>query len=203
MSEKFIDEKIITYKKCHKCGEIKTVDLFRKDKKDCKMCKSLYDKNRRTLYRDVINKKRKETRDIPENKERKRLYDKKYRSLNREKLNKQKMEKYNSDPNFKIRHLYRTRLNNALKYQCVKKQGSSMRFLGCTISQLKEHLESKFKEGMTWENHNQYGWHIDHIIPCINFDLTNPDELRKCFNYKNLQPLWWYENLSKADNIME
>lgn len=54
---------------------------------------------------------------------------------------------------------------------------------------------------MSWENHNQWGWHIDHIIPCISFDLTNPKEIKKCFNYKNLQPLWWFDNLSKGGNI--
>ena len=43
------------------------------------------------------------------------------------------------------------------------------------------------------------GWHIDHIKPCASFDLTDPKQQQQCFHYSNLQPLWWYDNLSKGD----
>ena len=39
---------------------------------------------------------------------------------------------------------------------------------------------------------------IDHIIPCKTFDMSDPEQQRKCFHYTNLQPLWQYENLSKG-----
>lgn len=58
---------------------------------------------------------------------------------------------------------------------------------------------------MTWDNHgrgcNGKGleeWHIDHIKPCASFDLSKSKEQLKCFNYKNLQPLWAEDNLSKG-----
>ena len=44
---------------------------------------------------------------------------------------------------------------------------------------------------------------IDHIKPCIKFDLRNPEEQRKCFHFTNLQPLWWYDNLKKGANYQE
>lgn len=50
---------------------------------------------------------------------------------------------------------------------------------------------------MNWENYGYYGWHVDHIQPCNTFDLTKPEELKQAFNYKNLRPLWWNENLSR------
>jgi hypothetical protein len=31
-----------------------------------------------------------------------------------------------------------------------------------------KYIESKFKEGMTWDNYSHSGWHIDHIIPLSN-----------------------------------
>jgi hypothetical protein len=74
--------------------------------------------------------------------------------------------------------------------------------LGCNISEAKEHLEKQFKEGMIWENHGTHGWHIDHIIPCASFDLTYPEQQKKCFHYTNLQPLWAKENMSKGSNII-
>ena len=51
---------------------------------------------------------------------------------------------------------------------------------------------------MTWENHTTHGWHIDHVKPCAVFDLSKPEEQKKCFHYTNLQPLWAKENLSKS-----
>ena len=74
--------------------------------------------------------------------------------------------------------------------------------LGCTIPELKQYLESKFQEGMTWENWGVHGWHIDHIIPLSSFDLADRDQLLTAFHYTNLQPLWAQANWSKGDRIL-
>ncbi len=95
-----------------------------------------------------------------------------------------------------IRRTLRRRLHHALKGNA--KTGSAVRDLGCSIDELKLHLESKFKPGMTWENHSLLGWHIDHIKPLASFDLTNRDELLKAIHYTNLQPLWAEENMKKG-----
>jgi hypothetical protein len=86
-----------------------------------------------------------------------------------------------------------------LKTQKSIKSSNTINLLGCSLEEARKHLESQFKEGMTWENHGNKGWHIDHIRPCASFDLTDIEQQRDCFNYKNLQPLWWNENLSKGD----
>lgn len=54
---------------------------------------------------------------------------------------------------------------------------------------------------MNWGNHGLEGWHIDHIIPCNAFDLSDESQQKKCFHFSNLQPLWAFENLSKGDRI--
>ena len=59
-----------------------------------------------------------------------------------------------------------------------------------------EHLEKMFTEEMTWENYGTY-WHVDHMIPCISWDLFSDKEQKMCFNYKNLQPLEGKENMRK------
>lgn len=76
-----------------------------------------------------------------------------------------------------------------------------MELIGCDIEHLIKHLESQFRDGMSWDNYGIKGWHIDHIIPCNAFNLWNPEEQKKCFHYTNLQPLWASENLAKSDRI--
>jgi len=72
--------------------------------------------------------------------------------------------------------------------------------LGCCFINFKKYLESKFSEGMNWDNYGS--WHIDHIIPCAAFDLSKPEEQVKCFHYTNLQPLWKKDNLSKGSKVL-
>lgn len=71
--------------------------------------------------------------------------------------------------------------------------------LGCTVEEVRVHLEKQFKPGMSWENHSFEGWHIDHIRPIASFDLTDPAQQKLAFHYTNLQPLWGKENLEKSD----
>ena len=61
-------------------------------------------------------------------------------------------------------------------------------------------IESKFRDGMSWENYGNY-WHIDHIKPCCLYNMTIKEQRLECFNYKNLQPLLAEENLSKNNRI--
>lgn len=82
-----------------------------------------------------------------------------------------------------------------------QKGGSAIDDLGCSISELKAHLEAQFQPGMTWENHGKYGWHIDHKKPLNSFDLTNLEQLREACHFSNLQPMWAKENYSKRDKI--
>jgi len=55
---------------------------------------------------------------------------------------------------------------------------------------------------MTKENHGKV-WHIDHILPCVFFNLNDPNEQKKCFHYTNLQALFVHENLSKGSKIIK
>lgn len=73
--------------------------------------------------------------------------------------------------------------------------------VGYTVQELKEHLESQFKDGMSWENYGKYGWHIDHIIPISlwKYNSYGDREFKQCWALANLQPLWAKENKSKGN----
>lgn len=102
-----------------------------------------------------------------------------------------------ANPCFRILKSLRSRLLQALKNNIKKKH--TIQFIGCSTKELKSYLEAKFSKGMSWESYGRKGWHIDHIIPCSNFDLSKLEEQEKCFHYTNLQPLWWYDNLKKRN----
>jgi len=51
---------------------------------------------------------------------------------------------------------------------------------------------------MTKENYGSV-WHVDHIIPCDAFDLTRENEQLRCFNWRNLQPMFAAQNIAKGN----
>lgn len=103
--------------------------------------------------------------------------------------------KRKTDPSFDTSIKLRVRLANALKKKCSYKSASTEELLGCKWNFFTNWIESKFKDGMSWDN--RHLWHIDHIRPCCSFDLSNPEQQKQCFHYTNLQPLWAKENLTK------
>ena len=99
----------------------------------------------------------------------------------------------------KIKMYLRTRIYHALKG--INKSKHTEELIGCSIEFLKQHLESQFTKGMSWDNYSLYGWHVDHIRPCTSFNLSKSKEQLKCFNYKNLQPLWAIDNHKKYNKV--
>lgn len=122
---------------------------------------------------------------------------KRYFQNNKDKINKYIKIRRETDSCFALMKTIRSRVGRAIEKDY--KSGSTIDLLGCTVEQLKFWLEAQFKDGMTWKNRGRKGWHIDHIKPLSSFDLTNPEELKQACHYTNLQPLWWYENLSKGN----
>lgn len=127
----------------------------------------------------------------------------KYYNLNKTKILQYSAEycrkRLKTDLEFKLRYTLRNRIRRALKNQFSTKASKTINLLGCSIEECRKYLESKFQDGMTWDNYGK--WEIDHIIPCIAFDLTNIEEQKKCFNYTNLQPLWWRDNRTKGNKV--
>ena len=157
-------------------------------------------KKYREENRDKIREGRKKYRE--ENIDKLRELDRKYYAENRDKLREGRNKKYKKDLNFKLRAIISVRMRQALKRNNTKKTSKSAELLGCTVKEAREHIEKQFKEGMTWENYGHNTWHIDHIMPCASFDLTDPEQQKKCFHYTNLQPLWAHENMSKGAKIL-
>lgn len=93
---------------------------------------------------------------------------------------------------------WRSVLYSTLKRLGTSKQSSTIDMLGYSALQLKEHIESQFLPGMTWENHGE--WHIDHIHPVSKF--SEDALVSEVCALDNLQPLWEVDNLSKSNKII-
>ena len=137
------------------------------------------------------------------NKERLRICNKVWCEVNKERRNARRRvwhnERYHDDINFRILCGLRTRLRDALNGKA--KSARTMVLIGCSIEEVRAHIERQWKPGMTWDNWGKGNgfWNIDHIRPCASFDLRDQAQQRLCFHWSNLQPLWEEANLIKAD----
>jgi len=104
-------------------------------------------------------------------------------------------------------------LKNHLNHGMSRSIGQSLRgikngrhwedLVGYTVEELKRHIEKLFLSGMTWDNYCHRVWHIDHIIPKAAFYFTKPehDDFKRCWELKNLQPLWAKDNIMKSNKL--
>lgn len=97
----------------------------------------------------------------------------------------------------KLRQLHRSLLNRMILLGDSLKEGHTSEQLGYTAEQLRKHIESLFKTGMSWENHGRGSgmWHIDHIRPIYSFPLNVDPSIVS--ELSNLRPLWEEENLKR------
>jgi hypothetical protein len=108
--------------------------------------------------------------------------------------------RYNTDPAFRIKKITSARIFEALKTYQTLKRDRTIEYLGCSIEEYTQYLESKFTPDMTWENQGVY-WEIDHIKPIDAFDLNDENQLYEAFHYTNTQPLHWKENREKSNKF--
>ena len=185
---------------CTKCGEEKSLEEFDKQAKGkygkratCKLCrKQHYEANK-----EKAKEYQKQYREA--NKEKKAEYDKQYHQANKEKIVEYKNEwtrnRRQNDEQFRIRKNLSGLLQKTLKTAKTTKKNSTLTYIGCTIEFMKEHLNSTKKPD--WGD----DLHIDHIIPSSLFDHTNEEEIKKCWNWRNLRYLPAEENISKGDTL--
>jgi len=181
-----------------------------------------YNKQYREVNKEIIKERSKEyykanqekAKEYYEaNQENLKEYSKEYSKANKEKVkeyykeNKDKINKSSkeyqknrklSDPLFKMKCNLRDRTYKAFKTKGYRKNTKTQEMLGVDWEVCKAHIERQFTKGMNWKSHGE--WHIDHIIPLAS--AKNEKELRKLCHYRNLQPLWAVDNLSKSDKII-
>lgn len=124
-----------------------------------------------------------------------------YYRANRQRKNRQRNEQLKRqrrrDPGARIRMQLRSRLSTLVRQGGEKAFSISKEVMLYSAEELRQHLERLFLPKMSWSNYGRKGWHVDHIIPCDNFNLSVLAEARECFALHNLRPLWAADNLSR------
>ena len=171
-------------KKCSKCGIVRLKSNFYKDciRKDgynseCVFCSKEY----YYINRDWVLNNRKT-----------------YVKKNRAKINFYQKKRRVSDLNFKLAHNLRVRTNKAFKSQNVRKTNKTFDLLRCSHSFFKNWIIHQLYVNMTLENYGSV-WQIDHCLAVASFDLLDENDIRKCFNWVNLRPMYVKDNIVKGD----
>lgn len=192
---------LMEIKICTRCFEKKELSDFRKKRTVCKKCNQKKDSLINKLRYNSDETLRQKRKDYLKIYRKNKIisdadYYKKQNIKKREYKRKYIKLRIENDINFRITKNIRTRI-----YASVKglKKYNTIKLTGCSIDELKSHLETNFKNGMSWSNYGK--WHIDHIIPCASFNMSNIDEQIKCFHYTNLQPLWAIDNIKKGCSL--
>jgi hypothetical protein len=199
---------------CIQCVKVKQKEYWERTKEEKKEKFKEYYQENKQMFIDYHS----------ENKEKILENQKKYREGNKEKVkkikqdyvknnttkiyeyrkkyyleNKEKILAKNREWNKKNAHIvaWRSVLKSQLRRMGNTKEGKTIDILGYSALDLKQHIESLFIEGMTWDNHGE--WHIDHKIPVTKFDKETPPNVVNALS--NLQPLWANENRSKYNKI--
>jgi hypothetical protein len=210
-------------KVCSKCGQEKPKDDFYKNRmcsdgyrNFCKECCKQKQKEYRLENSDsIINKKREDyynNREVILEKKQQQYYQDPYndpKEVEKRKNERHEMaienqkeyqKKYRkdrriNDPVFRLKYNIRRRINDFIKQRTKR----TSELLGCSWEELKNHIETQFVDGMSWDNYGVSGWHLDHIIPLST--AKTEDELYQLNHYTNLQPLWWRDNILKGDKL--
>ena len=186
--EKYREKDKKRYRNNLKSEKLRSKEYYYKNKEKCLQSQKEWRKNNKDAYMNSIqawkiNNKEKSLKhkreEYQRNKERYRDSSKKWRLENRE-------QQF-------ARNSIKRLLNN---WKGKRKDAEAI--LGYTLQELRESMQSKFTEGMSWDNYGYYGWHIDHIKPVsifISEGITDPKIINAL---DNLQPLWAKDNLEKG-----
>lgn len=199
---------------CRTCTETKSVDLYYKTGNyynlDCKECakakqrertknktkeqKELENERNRVKYHktsEIVNEKKREK--YAENRESITEYNKAYYHAHKAEMREYKKTYETSDWE-QAKRKYQILIRKALKF--ITNPHDIIPCSNCSVNFLILWFDTQFTPEM---NHDNYGivWTIDHVKPCAQYDLLDPDQVSQCFYWANLRPLLKLENNKK------
>lgn len=219
--EEMIRLRLINKKRCIRCKEIKDLSGFNVVKKKyhdsyCRKCRNLVKNEKRKKKLDeerefensLLKKKQWKCKKCLKIKSFSEFGTDKRLSIGIEGTCKKcrNLPKQNKRLNYPKKRLddrIAAAIRRALSKRKVHKNNKTWDILDFTLKDLIKHLESRFTDGMSWDN--MHLWHIDHIRPISSFNYKSTDdpEFKECWSLSNLQPLWAEDNIRKGSKILD
>lgn len=174
-----IDKRLISNRLCFECERIRTINYYNNNKEKVKNTKNKWIKS--NIEKNLQIKKDYRIK----NKEIIKIYSLEYQ---RKKL---------QNPTYKVSRRISKQIWDFLKNK-GKKRKSWIDYVDYSGQDLKNHLESKFINTMSWDNYGTF-WEIDHIKPISWFLKENNSNVNEIWSLSNLQPLECSLNRSKMN----
>jgi hypothetical protein len=166
--------------------------------------KKIADKKWRNSNKERLSQNHKKWSET--NREHLKEYHQKWREKNINKYRETKRDyernRKSNDPIYRLISNFKSAMSTVLKESNVEKNRHYFDILQYTPEELIIHLESQFKDTMTWDNYGE--WHVDHKLPITSFNIEEmgDKEFMKCWALENLQPMWGDENIRKSNKIL-
>ena len=168
--------------------------------KQCNRCKNILLKS--TFDKKLSSKDGLDSRCISflkkyylDNRDRLNNYQKNYNYENEEKINFYIKNRGKTDVNFRLICNTRRRIHHALNGKL--KSSSTREILGIDIDLYKKWIEFQMTPEMNWSNIE-----IDHVKPICLFDISDDEQLKEAFNWKNTQPLLKQDHLQNGTKFI-
>lgn len=166
-----------------------------KTKEEKLLYKKKYHKEYREKHKDKIREELKKwrTKNKESIKKEKKEYYEKHKERDRPKRRKWQYENLQKDPQAKFKALLRTRVNAGFRLFSKNGKTTSCAEYGIDFEAIFEKLGPRPSED----------YHLDHIIPMSLFNFDIKEHVQLCNCPENLRWVYWEDNLTKADKIIE
>jgi hypothetical protein len=167
------------FKMCEECSRQKKLSRCKEYKSRNKEKVSEYNKKWKEENREIVSE-----------------YNKQYNIENRDTIQKRQTEQHRLrrqiDMTYKMSIIIRNRLGKFY----TGKHVDLLELVGISMDDFVCWIQSNFTSDMSWNNHGVF-WHVDHVIPCEWFNLTEFCERKTCFHWTNMRPLEAIKNMSR------
>jgi hypothetical protein len=102
------------------------------------------------------------------------------------------------DPLYRLMTDIRAKTRMAIKNKSWRDGGPTQALLGVDKETFMSYLESKFTDGMSWDNYGEV-WNLDHIVPLSS--ANDETQMYNLAHFLNVRPIYKNDNLIKSDHV--